>query len=80
MITAQEARDISNTYINKDIQDELKRIEVLITRATSNGKRSITIEDKPLLSSVKAQLGRLGYNIDITSSQHQQYYGTTISW
>lgn len=79
MISAKQARKISEEGQGQDLRVELDRINVLVKKAAKDRQTSITLKDIAL--DVKAELKREGYSlhyhVDVRQPQDDHY---TLSW
>lgn len=77
MITANEAKRITQNNINECMTKELTELEMQIKKAIDEGKFSIS-NDGVLQQATKRQLEEFGYKVQTGSQYNESYY--SISW
>lgn len=80
MITAREARIISESITSLKIQKELKVISEKIQLAANSGLKFIVIEDIEPVESIKLYLESLDYKCEIITSSYSTPLYFKISW
>lgn len=80
MITAREARIISESITSSKIQKDLKVISEKIQLAANSGLKFIVIEDIEPIESIKLYLESLDYKCEIIASSYSTPLFFRISW
>lgn len=80
MITAKEARIISESITSAKVQADLKIINEQIQTAANAGLKHIAIKDIYPTESIKLYLESLGYKCEIVSSSYQTPLFLRVDW
>lgn len=80
MITAKEARIISESITSAKVQADLKIINEQIKSAANAGLKHVAIEDVYPTESIKLYLESLGYKCEIVTSSYQTPIILKVDW
>lgn len=81
MITAKEARDLSDNLQTQKAKECLEAIEERIRREAAKGNINVNIVDLNPLDAVLTHLETIGYTVKkIKSDQYDTVLGIVISW